>query len=421
MGKIGLIALVAVTLACIPATTGSRAAATTHVRVHNETGFEAAVAALRDSGGTIALLPHVYRGELVVPPRSSRPLRIVGEPGVRVERLRLDHTQHVLVSHLRISPVSQDAWIDADASHDLEFDHLLVTAAGTRFRAWVQLPGSDRVTIRTSELTHCGDRSPEFVNCLFLRLVSNLRVEDTWFHDCRGCDFVHGRFGSHFTLLRNRFARALPCVMGGRRCGHQDLIELFSGRGLVVRDNVFGVYRHGGAQLYVTNSIDHVRIVNNVFLGSDPSVPGYHARVALIIGSWGFRRVPHDVRIVNNTILTGARRVDGYEGSIRMSNAYGGLPRARRPLLANNVIGVLEVPQHVCSEAGRSVANVVLRGSGCSRADRVSAGALDGLGRPTPASTALLDHASRRWAPRRDITGRPRGSAPDIGAYELHE
>jgi hypothetical protein len=385
----------------------------------DEAGFAAAVAALRNSGGTIVLLPHRYRGELLVPPRSARLLRIVGAPGVRVERLRLDRTQHVSVSDVRISPVTQDAWIEADSSHDIELDRVLVTAAGTRYRSWVQLPSSDRVTIRESEFTHCGDRSPLFVNCLFLRLVSHLTVEDTWFHDCRGCDFIHGRFGSHFTLRRNRFARALPCVMGGRRCGHQDLIELFSGQGLVVRDNVFGVYRRGGAQLYVTNAIDHVRIVNNVFLGTDPRVPGYRSRVALIIGSWGFRRVPHDVRIVNNTILTGSRRVDGYAGSIRMSNAYGGVPRRARPVLANNVIGLLEVPHHVCSEVGRSVSNVVLRGTPCSASDRVATGDLDRLGRPTQASTALLDQADPRYAPPTDITGRRRGPAPDIGAYEF--
>ena len=155
-----------------------------------------------------------------------------------------------------------------------------------------------------------------------------------------------------------------------------------------------------------------------MFIGSDPRVPGYRARVALIIGSWGFARVPHDVRVVNNTILTGARRVDGYEGSIRMSNAYGGIPRRKRPILANNVIGLLKVPSHVCSEVQLSVSNVVLRGRRCSRSDRVGRANVDGEGRPTPASKLLIDRANRRYAPPTDVTGRRRDRAPDVGAYE---
>ena len=58
--------------------------------------------------------------------------------------------------------------------------------------------------------------------------------------------------------------------MGAYRCGHQDLVQLFGGIGLDVRDNVFGVYWKGAAQLYVTNRMRHIRIVNNLFLGTDP-------------------------------------------------------------------------------------------------------------------------------------------------------
>lgn len=389
------------------------------LQVRNKPEFETAVAELRESGGTIVLLRHDYRNELVVPPRSARPLQIIGVPGVHVERILLDHTQHVSLGQFEISPVAGDSWIKVSASEHIDLHDLLVSAAGTRHSASLQLPDSRYVTIRRSVFTHCGDRSPAWSNCLLLgSWASHVTVADNWFHDCYGCDFIHGRFGTDLTIVRNRFERALPCRIGRIRCGHQDLIEMFAGQRLRVVANHFGVYRKGGAQLYLTDAIDHITIVNNTFIGTDPRVPGYHARVALIIGGAGPRRVPHDVEVVNNTILTGARRVDGYAGSIRMSSLYGGVPRAERPILANNVIGLLEVPNHVCSELKASLANVVLVGTGCSRSDRVGSAGLDRSGRPTASSTLLIGRANRSSAPATDITGRRRDRTPDIGAYE---
>ena len=337
---------------------------------------------------------------------------------MRAERVLLARTQGVSLEGLRISPRTRNAWVEVYASTDVVLDRLLVTAAGTPYAAGVELPRSSHVTIRRSVFTHCGDRTPAWSNCLLLGWVSHLTVEDSWFHDCYGCDFVHGRFATDLRLIGNRLERALPCRIGRVRCGHQDLVELFAGNGLTVVGNHFGVYRIGGAQLYFTDATDHVIVENNVFVGADPRVPGYQARVAMIVGSRGYLRVPHDVRIVNNTILTGARRNDGYEGSIRMSSMYGAIPLHQRPLVANNVIGLLEDPRHVCAETQASVDNVVLQGTGCSRSDRVGDAGLDGRGRPTAGSALLIDRASRRYAPSRDVTGRPRGPAPDIGAYE---
>jgi len=178
------------------------------------------------------------------------------------------------------------------------------------------------------------------------------------------------------------------------------------------------VYRRGAAQLYLIRGVDRVTIVNNVFRGTDPRVPHYRARVAIIVGSKGSKRVPRRVRIVNNTILTGARRIDGYAGSIRMSGRYWGLQMRKRPLLANNVIGLIQDPHHVCSVARSAVENVVLRGIACRGSNRVGAVHLDPDGRPTAASTLLIDRGSRGLGSRRDIDGRPRDSRPDIGAYE---
>jgi hypothetical protein len=409
--------LVALGAAFLIAPIVSHAGALT-IRVRSDAQFEAAVSALRRSGGTIALLPHTY-GELVVPARSGPPLRITGEPGARVERLLLDHTQHVSVGRITIAPRAQDAWIEARTSSHVDLHDLLVTAQETRYSASVWVPDSTDVTVRNSSFTHCGDRSPSWSNCLLLsRWAKRVKVEDNWFHDCYGCDFIHGRFGSDLTIRGNRLERALPCRINPVRCGHQDLIEMFLGQRLLVEDNHFGVYERGGAQLYLTNAIDHVRIVNNVFLGTDPRLPGHRALVGLIVGSSGSRRLPHDVVIANNTILTGARRPDGYAGSIRMASRYGAVPRGERPVIANNVFGWLASTWPVCNAVRSSVSNVVLRGRPCSPSDRVGDAKLDAHGRPTAASTLLIGRASRRYAPAIDVTGRARRGRPDIGAYE---
>lgn len=389
------------------------------IHVRNSTEFAAAVSALRGTGGTIRLSRSDYGGDLVVGPRSARPMRIVGERGVRVESLLLEGTQHVSVSRLTIAPIRQDAWLRISGSRHIELHDLLVTAQRTRLRATVQMSGASHVVIRQSEFRHCGDRSPLFSNCLHLKgRTRHVRIVGNWFHDCRGCDFVHGRFGHDLTLRANRFERALPCHMNRDRCGHQDLVQVWSGRRLLVEQNRFGVYKLGAAQLYLARAVDGASIVNNVFRGTDPKVPGYRARVAIIVGSKGSKRIPRRVRIVNNTILTGTRRIDGYAGSIRMSGVYRSMLRSRRPLLANNVIGLLEDSHHVCSLARRAVFNVVLRGVACRGPNRVGQVHLDHFGRPTAASTLLIDRASRLLGARRDIDGRPRDSRPDIGAYE---
>ena len=76
--------------------------------------------------------------------------------------------------------------------------------------------------------------------------------------------------------------------------------------------------------------------------------------------------------MINNTILTGARRRDGYAGSLRMSSRYGGVQRWKRPIVANNVIALLETPGRVCLAAQRFIQNVVIQGKGCS--DSTSSG-----------------------------------------------
>ena len=386
------------------------------IRVASEKGFQRAERALSRSGGTIVLRPRLYR-RLTVSARSRRPLRIVGTRGARVEDVYFYGTQRVSFGHVTIGPIAGDALVELWRSRDVVLHDLVVRGRG-RYSASILVADARRATIRGSDFAHCGDRSPAFVNCVTLyRWSHDVAIERNRFHDCRGCDFVHGRFGSRLTIRGNTFDRSLPCGIGRYRCGHQDLVQLFAGRHLRVADNRFGVYREGGAQLYLTGRVDYATVVNNIFRATDPRVPGYRARMGIVVGSNASRRLPYYARIVNNTILSGARRRDGYAGSIRMSSHYGVVPHWKRPIVANNVVALLETPGRVCSVSQRFLDNVVLRGRSCSPADLVGPAGLDGGGHPREGSP-VIDGANRHFAPATDATGHRRRGRPDIGAFE---
>ena len=298
---------IAFAVCCIAASLLAPSAEAKTIRVKSDAGFAKAARKLRVSGGTIILRPQLYRRLVIPSRRSTRPLKILGTVGVRVENVVFDRTQHVSFGRLRIGPVRGNALVEVNTSHHILLHDLLVSARGSRYSASILLPDSRHVTIRHSTFTHCGDRSWAFVNCVTLyRWSHHTIIEDSIFHDCRGCDFINGRFGTHLTIRRNRFDRALPCrKMGNHRCGHNDLVQLFAGRFLRVAGNRFGVYKAGGAQLYLTNSVDYATIVNNVFVGTDPRVPNYRARMGIVIGSNASTRLPHYAKVLNNTILTG--------------------------------------------------------------------------------------------------------------------
>jgi hypothetical protein len=380
--------------------------------------FERAAAALHHRGGTIVLRPGSYTS-LVLGPRSGGALRVVGAGGVRVGRFVLWRTRRVSIGGLRIGPVAGEAQLEVEGAVDVDLHDLVVSARGSSFGASIFIASAHHVRIRRSVFAHCADRSPDFANCVTLnRGAHNVIIENNWFHDCHGCDFVHGRFGSWLTIRRNRFDRALPCHhMSRHRCGHNDLVQLFAGRWLRVEANRFGVYRAGGAQLYLTDDVDHATIVNNLFVGTDPTLPGYRARVAIVVGANESKRLPYYAKIVNNTILTGYRRRDGYAGSIRMSSKYGGIRRWKRPIVANNVIALLNTSWRVCGASQRFIANVVLRGKNCAADGYAGSDDLDATGRPR-ADSVVIGAANRHYAPQVDITGRRRDAEPDIGAYE---
>jgi len=389
------------------------------IAVHNPRGFQHAAAQLARSGGTIVLRPGAY-GSLALGPRGGGTLHVVGRRGVRVGRFLLVHTRRVSISNLRIGPVGGDSVLELYGASQIDLEQLRVSAAGTRFRAGIFVRAAWNVHIAGSEFTHCGDRSPEFSNCITLnRGAHSVVIEHNRFHDCHGCDFIHGRFGSWLTLRENRFDRALPCHgMGHYRCGHNDLVQLFAGQWLRVVRNHFGVYRSGGAQLYLTDDVDHARIVNNVFVGTDPKLPGYRARMAIVIGANESKRLPYDAEVVNNTILTGYRRKDGYVGSVRISSKYGGVRLWKRPVFANNVIALLGPGAwRVCHASQRFLANIVLEGKNCTVGGYSGADDLDSAGRPHWDSNTI-GIANRHYAPATDFTGQPRDAHPDAGAYE---
>jgi hypothetical protein len=408
----------ALVLAAAGALTGSSAAAPRTIAVHNPAGFARAAAALDRTGGTIVLRPGAY-SSLVLGPRSGGRLHVVGAGSVRVGRFLLLRTRRVSISGLRIGPVGGDAQLELQGAADIDLDDLVVSARDTSYRAFIFVAAARHVRIRRSTFAHCGDRSRDFANCITLnRGAHNVVIEDNRFHDCHGCDFIHGRFGSWLTIRRNRFDRALPCHHITRhRCGHNDLVQLFAGQWLRVERNRFGVYRAGGAQLYLTNDVDHATVVNNLFVGTDPALPGYRARMAIVIGANESKRLPYYAKIVSNTILTGYRRRDGYAGSIRMSSKYGGVRLWKRPIVANNIIGLLDTAWRVCAASQRFVANIVLRGRKCAAEGIQGDLALDEAGRPHWDSIAV-GAANRHYAPPVDITGRVRDADPDVGAYE---
>ncbi len=325
------------------------------------------------TGGTIVLLPHRYTSTLAVGPRGTAVLRIVGSSRTPVQSLMLDHTQSVTVRGLTVRPMGHNGGVLALQSRRLVFRDLNFTARGTPYKVSLDLNHSDHVLVRDNEFSHCGDNTPEWSMCLYPRYASSLIVQHNLFHDCWGCDFIHGRAGSFFTVRGNRFMRALKCKQQWVKCGHSDLIELFGANHMTVTRNVFGVNQVGGAQLYMTNAVDHVRVIDNLFWRTDPKAPGVVPRVGVLVGGRITPRIPHDVVIEDNTILSGKPLPDQdcypkcpnhAASSIVLSIRYSTLPMAERPVIANNVIGRLLAPGLVCPLARISVGKRRRRGHG---------------------------------------------------------
>ena len=129
-------------------------AASKTIRVRNDKQFRVAVSKLASSGGTIRLQPHFYRA-LRIGPRSERPLRIIGKPGVRIERVLFDRTKRVSLVRVRISPRTQHAVVEVNESQQIYPSDLFVTARGN-----APLGVGDRVGLAVRE------DSPQHVHAL---------------------------------------------------------------------------------------------------------------------------------------------------------------------------------------------------------------------------------------------------------------
>jgi hypothetical protein len=416
---------VAVVLAVAPKADAARsvdgALAPPSVRsVTSAAGFEAAVAAMRNSGGTITLNPGTYSTKMRIGPRSSRRLTISGPKLGRavVRAIVLDHTQAVTIHRLHVRAMARDGGIHAISSFRIRLHNLTFTAIDTTRKVGINLDHSSRVLVDHSVFAHCGDNTSRWSMCILPRYASNVSIEYNRFHDCRGCDFIHGRAGPNLLIKSNTFNRALACHHTWEKCRHQDMIELFLANGMVVRDNIFGVNQFGGAQLYMALAVDHVRVLDNLFLASDPRAPTVVPRAGILVGTKAALRVPHDVDIINNTILSGSPRPDHDSLSIVVSHRYLGLRRARQPLIANNVLGKQLSANLVCPRLRRSSHNVVEQGVACGSTDVVGDPLLNARERPTAASVLVIDKANPVYAPIFDLSGHRRRGPPDIGAYE---
>lgn len=387
--------------------------------VSSADGFQAAVAAMRTTGGTIVLQPHRYTRTLHVGPRAGPMLTIVGEAGARVQSILLDHADNVTVRHTTVYPMTADGGLHSEYSTHIVIRDDTFTAQSTPYVVQVDLDHSNRVTVRDSDFSHCGDNSPEWSLCLKPHWAKNVTVRLNKFHDCRGCDFIHGRAGANLRILRNRFARALVCHHTWIKCGHQDAIELFAADGLLVSRNAFGVTQLGGAQLYLANATNHVLVKNNKFNRTDPLAPGVISRVGILVGTKVSTVFPHDVTIENNTVLSGKIRPDHAADSIVLSPRYGWARVRYRPVIANNIFAKQLAPNRVCGLARISTHNIVEQGTACDTTDVVGDALLTSHGKPTASSALVIDQADPDYAPVRDLLGHRRVGPPDIGCYEF--
>lgn len=397
------------------------ASAGTTTTVGSTDGFARAMGQLAASGGTVVLRPGRY-GRLVVPPRAGPTLAIEARDGATAQRLVLDGTHDVVVRGLRILPSGQRGGVSVVGASDVALERLSLTDGGRGLNVDMTVLRSQRVRISDSTFTRCGSgEPPDSAICLRLRDTRDVVIERSWFHDCNGCDFVHGSYNDRLTVRDSVFERALVGLQCGHHfteCNHQDLIHLIDGGDVLIERNRFGIYEFGEAQVFLSGPIRGVTVRNNVFLGHDPDYPGYEAPRGITLGTKRSGDAPRSAVVVNNTILTGHARADGYSTSILFSPAYTRLPVEERPLVANNVIARIEAPSFLCERVQASVSNVLLHGRACSPADDAGDPQLDAEGRPTAASRLVIDRADVRYATEQDVRGTRRDARPDIGAYE---
>lgn len=371
-----------------------------------------------DAASFAAALEQAAPGDVIeLAPGTYSPLTVSGKTGLtirgprdaRLDGIAFVNSTDVVLEGITLTPSGEArAEITARRSKGLTVTGVLIDGRDEAIGAGIVADGSvDGFDVRGSEITNCGEGQ----RCIAMDFTTNVRIVGNNFHDCFSCDFIRGRSG--MTIRGNTFDRAVPgrCEAEGRACAHNDIVQVMGGGPWTIVGNRFGDTQGGGGALFVSlgnnnadNPIRDVMIASNVFTGDvryfAVNVTGDEAAPAGLISG---------ITIVNNTILS------GNAAAISLAPAWATLPEAQRPLVANNVFGRLR-NRDICNR-GRFVANVVVRGSTCAGVTRGRT-ALDAEGRPTSASTALIDRADPRYAPKLDHYGKKRKARADIGAIE---
>ena len=330
------------------------------------------------------------------------------------------------VEGLVVVPRGLSGLVRVERSTGIAFHGLHVL--GTE-RSWarVELAASNGVVFRSGEFTHCGDRTV----CVRLGGSSGVQIVGSRFYDCFGCDFIRGVVGRGLLLRGNSFDRSLvsSCGVDAGVCNHNDLVQLQGGRDVTVERNRFGVYEPpGAAQLYLSGPLENVLIRDNVFLARDPALPGLR-RVpnGIVLGNardtgtgHPYNLLPAGVTVAHNTILSGAMRGWGkdpdWASSLVVSPRYAALPEGERPLVVNNVFGLMESARALCGYV-RLARNVTIAGSVCT-ADEVAGRPEARPDRPPDAASDLVIDVGLLGFSSVDKRGQRRDESPDIGAYE---
>ena len=402
--------------------TAGDAAASPRAVVSSAAGVHAAADRMRASGGIIVLRAGRYPNLAIgARPRGAPWLTLRGRPGARVGHLSIVRANHVRVMTLRLRPAGRDALLHVRYSRHVKVDRVGITAAGTPHVARVSLAGARHVTFIRTSWTRCGENREACLTLGWRSTASSyVRILDSRFHDCYGCDFLRGHIGTGLLIRRVVFERAVPGPCGtGWSCNHQDAIQLGAGRGIVVEDSRFGLTFQGAGQMYLSGATDRVTIRNNVFVGTDPAFPQYVGWAAIVLGHHRTDEpaVPTRVKIANNTILTGSPRPDGWNNSVFATPSYANFPIELRPVVANNVLGITGTPERLCPYLQLSTRNVVREGTICAEADLLADPMLDERGFPLEGSP-VIGAADPAYAPALDKDGVVRGETPAIGAYE---
>jgi hypothetical protein len=402
LAVVGLAALAGVMLA-------PDAGARTRV-VSSESGFRIAVSQMRASGGVVVVRAGSY-GTLAVTNRAGRWLTVRARPGVSVRNLVIRNAARVRLVDVRV----KGGRLNVHSSRQVKLERVRIV------RSRMSLAAANFVTISRSQFTRCGENREA---CLATGwgdwASSHVRVIASRFYDCYGCDFIRGRIGTGFVLRGSILERAVPGPCGAEwECNHQDGVQIGAGREILIEGNRFGLTAYGAGQLYFSQQIDGLTIRNNVFFGTDATLPDWIGWAAIIVGNHVVEEhFPRHVAIVNNTILTGSPRPDGLANSVYLSPSYANIPVEERPLIANNVLGLLRNPERLCTLGGVVIANAVKDGAACIEGGIVGDPMLDEWGVPLEGSV-VVDQADPAWATVNDLRGWARDATPDIGAFEF--